>query len=200
MVRPPRGAALPHPFVPRGAWPGIMNMHEQRRRRVSRGSLCRHGAAGNRDPPGAVAPAEGPRGFGTDGQRGSGTSELSGGLRCHGDGARPRSRPSQPLDRRLGCRGNEAGPRWRGTLGGRTRIPGPRRHPGLGNGPDGFQMWVVAAARREGERRGVLGRVDPAGAGGTEARRGGRGGQGRGERGQGREEAPSGFFLSPQPR
>lgn len=161
----------------------LMNMHEQRRWRVSRGLSAGTGVRVTEIPPGPVAPAGVPRGFGTDRQHGPGTPELSGGLRCHGDGARPWSRPTQPLDRRLRCRGNEARPRWRRTPGGRTRIPAPRRHPGPGNGPDGFQMWVVAAVPSWKARgAGSWGGWTTAGQEG--ARRGGEGGegQGRGER------------------
>lgn len=177
---PARHAAplRPAPLRRQGRGRGVMNMDEQRRWRVSGGLSVGMGLRVTVISPGFVAPAWEPRGFGSGGQHGPGTPELSGGLRCHGDGARPRSRPTQPLDWRLRCRGNEARPLWRRTPGGRTRIPGPRRHPGLGNGPDGFQMWVVSAVPPWKARGGgSWGGWTPAGLEGAR-----RGGEGRGER------------------
>lgn len=86
----------------------------------------------------------------------------------------PRQREQAPPEEDVG----RGGPGW-------TRVPGPRHRPGaakgLGNGPDGFQMWAGAAVTpvSRGRRRGLQGWVDPGGAGGSEAGRGGEGRAGR---------------------
>lgn len=161
--------------------------------------------------PGPVVPA------------GAGTSfpqKSNGGLRCHGDGPRPIGcgLPSYSSGGSVAA-ATGVGPAGGGGLGRgttTTMTDGTDPHPGAGSGASspsrGCQgvgkrtRWLPDVGWGGRDAGSPVGRwwwrwwgvVWSGGGGGPWRGRRERGGERRG--GQGREEAPSGFFLSPQPR